>query len=294
MTLGKPLADLARAREGRRRRASSWDRTGGNADLVGIGSGQGWPEPLDFPVHRQELRLAGAPRFGTSCRVCGHTLHALKLRRAPARRNMCGAMPRRYSMVRRAEKAQRTRAEVEMAMIRLLARESYGAISMSAIAKGAGISVRTVQRQYGSKDDVLVASLRHAGAALAEELSGRPETQSASEAIRQLVHVMYSLYNSYRREIWAAYSRSDEVPELAAAVMSAMYAWNSAIDNVLDRCVEELTVDRGEAKRALAALTSYQAWRGTMGPGGFGAPEAEEFVAGLLEWYLLRQRPSRS
>ena len=84
------------------------------------------------------------------------------------------------------------------------------------------------------------------------------------------------------------------MPQLAGAVMSAMYAWNSAIDNVLDRCVEELTVDRGEAKRALAALTSYQTWRGTMGPGGFGVPEAEEFVTALLEWYLLRQRPSRS
>jgi len=40
MTIGSSLADLARARQGRRRRASSWDRTGGNADFVGIGTGQ--------------------------------------------------------------------------------------------------------------------------------------------------------------------------------------------------------------------------------------------------------------
>ena len=40
MTLGSSLAGLARAREGRRRRASSWDRSGGNADFVGIGAGQ--------------------------------------------------------------------------------------------------------------------------------------------------------------------------------------------------------------------------------------------------------------
>jgi len=203
-------------------------------------------------------------------------------------------MPRRYSMAKRAEKTKRTRAEIEMVLIRLLARQPYGAISMLAIAKEAGVSERTVHRHYGSKNEVLAASLRNAGGALAEELSGRPEPESASEAIRQLVNALYSLYNRHRREIWAAYSRGDEVPQLASAVMSAMYAWNSAIDNVLDRCVEELTVDRGEAKRALAALTSYQTWRGTMGPGGFGVPEAEEFVTALLEWYLLRQRPSRS
>ena len=40
MTLGSSLADLARAREGRRRRVSSWDRSGGNADFVPIGKGQ--------------------------------------------------------------------------------------------------------------------------------------------------------------------------------------------------------------------------------------------------------------
>jgi hypothetical protein len=40
MTLGSSLGDLARVRRGRRRRASSWDRAGGNADFVGIGAGQ--------------------------------------------------------------------------------------------------------------------------------------------------------------------------------------------------------------------------------------------------------------
>jgi hypothetical protein len=50
-------------------------------------------------------------------------------------------------------------------------------------------------------------------------------------------------------------------------------------------------VDLIEAKRALSALTSYQTWRGTMGPGGFGAPQAQEFVSGLLERYLLTPRP---
>jgi len=40
MTLGSSLADLARAREGRRRRVSSWDRSGGNADFVPLGKGQ--------------------------------------------------------------------------------------------------------------------------------------------------------------------------------------------------------------------------------------------------------------
>jgi len=201
-------------------------------------------------------------------------------------------MPRQYSMAKRAEKAMRTRAHIEMALIRLLARHPYGAISLSAIARKAGISVRTVQRQYGSKDDVLVASLRHAGEAVAEELGGRPEPESASQAVRQLVCTMHALYQRYRPEIWAAYSRGDEVPQLAMAVMSAMYAWNGAIESTLDRCAGELAVDRIEAKRALSALTSYQTWRGTMGPGGFGGPQAQEFVSGLLERYLLGPQAS--
>src|SRR3990172_10600039 len=132
-------------------------------------------------------------------------------------------MPRRYSMAKRAEKTKRTRAEIEMVLIRLLARQPYGAISMLAIARGAGVSERTVHRHYGSKNEVLTASLRHAGGALAEELSGRPEPESASEAIRQLVNAMYSVYNRHRREIWAADSRGGEGPQLAGAGGSAMY-----------------------------------------------------------------------
>jgi len=201
-------------------------------------------------------------------------------------------MPRRYAMVKRAEKVRRTRAQIETALIRLLARKPYGGISMSAIAEGAGVSVRTIHRHYGTKDEVLVASLRYPARALEEELSRRPESASAPEAIRHLVYVMFSLYNRYRPEIWAAYSRGDQVPQLAMAVMSAMFAWNGAIDSMLDLCAGELVVDRIEAKRALSALTSYQTWRGTMGPGGFGATQAEEFIAGLLERYLLR--PSAS
>ena len=40
MPIGSSLADLARARPGRRRRVSSWDRSGGNFDFAAIGPGQ--------------------------------------------------------------------------------------------------------------------------------------------------------------------------------------------------------------------------------------------------------------
>jgi AcrR family transcriptional regulator len=196
-------------------------------------------------------------------------------------------MPRRYLMVKRAERTARTRTKIEMALIRLLARKPYGTISMTDIARGANVSVRTLQRRYGSKHDVLASSLQHPMHAMTEELARRPEPESAGEAIQQLISVMFSLYNRYRPEIWAAYSRGDEVPQLAAAVMTAMRAWNTATDDVLARFAEELVVPRDDAKRALVTLTSYQTWRGAMGPGGFGTPQAEEFLAGLLQWYLL-------
>ena len=39
MPIGSSLADLARARPGRRRRVSSWDRTGGNFDFAPLAKG---------------------------------------------------------------------------------------------------------------------------------------------------------------------------------------------------------------------------------------------------------------
>ena len=198
-------------------------------------------------------------------------------------------MPRPYSMGKRAKAKDRVRREIERALIRLLASRPFDAMTMPAIAREAGVSARTVQRHFGSKDQVLAAALRFPAKALAEELNGRPAAESAEDAIARLVDTMFAVYNRHRPELWAAYSRSAQVPELMRAQGVALVAWMAAVEDLFSRWPDVWAIDPATAKRAVLALTSYPTWRGFAAAGGFGPPEAERFVTDVLCSYLLRE-----
>jgi TetR/AcrR family transcriptional repressor of bet genes len=191
-------------------------------------------------------------------------------------------MPRRYSMAKRAKLTERTRRDIEMALVRLLSTKSYRAVGMADIAQEADVAVRTVQRHYGSKDDVLAAAVRYPAQAMSEELSKRPPGRSPREDLQSLVASLFAIYDRHRREMWAAYTRSADAPELMQALLVAGGAWLSAVDALLARWSQRCAVDPILAKRAIVALTSYPTWRGLVGAGGFGSPEAETIVARLL------------
>ncbi|KKL09405.1 hypothetical protein LCGC14_2566200 [marine sediment metagenome] len=199
-------------------------------------------------------------------------------------------MPRRYSMATRANLTQTTHAGIERALVRLLAARPYDAITMPEIAQEADVSVRTVQRHFGSKDDVLAAAVRYPAQALSEELSKRPAGQSPREDLQSLVAALFAIYNRYRPEIWTLYNWSGEVPQLMQALRVATVSWLSAVEALMGRWSNRCAIDPLLAKRAIMALTSYPTWRGFAGAGGFGSPEAETLVTRLL--YALIFEPS--
>lgn len=185
-------------------------------------------------------------------------------------------------MAKRAKKTERTHAAIETALVRLLAIKAYDAVNMADIAEQADVATRTVQRHFGSKDDVLAAAVRHPAQALREELSQRPPGQSPHDDLQSLAASLFTIYNRYRRETWALYTRSAEVPELMRVQFVAGAAMISAVEALLARWSDRCAIDPLLAKRAILALISYPAWRGLAGVGGFGSPEAEALVAKLL------------
>ncbi len=189
-------------------------------------------------------------------------------------------------MVKRAKLTERTRTSIEMALVRLLATRQYGALSMAEIAQEADVSVRTVQRYFRTKDDLLAAAIRYPAEALSEELSKRSPGLSARNDIRTLVNALFAVYSRHRPEMWAAYTRSSEVPELMQAQRVGTFAWLSAVEAFVARWSDRFAIDPLLAKRAIIALTSYPAWRGLAGAGGFGSPDAEAFVTKLLSDFI--------
>jgi AcrR family transcriptional regulator len=193
-------------------------------------------------------------------------------------------------MATRAKLTQRTRAAIERALVRLLAAKPYDAISMTDIAKEADVAVRTVQRHFRTKDDLLAAAVRYPAEALSAELSKRPPGQSAREDMQTLVAALFAIYSRHRPEMWAAYTRSAQVPELMRAQLMGGAAWLSAVEAFMARWSDRCAIEPLLAKRIIVALTSYPAWRGLAGAAGFGSPEAETIVTKLLYEFIFEPR----
>ena len=195
-------------------------------------------------------------------------------------------------MANRAEATGRTRRRIEAALIRLLGARPYNSITVVEIAAEADVAVRTVQRHFGTKDDILAAAYRSSAQTISEEVSKLPPARSAREALRHIVHAAFTLYERYKAESWAVYSRSAEVPELCETARTGLASREARIDELLARWEDAWSVDIATAKRLLLSLTSFPTWRSLTEPGRFSPAEAASEMTDILCRRLLR--PSRS
>ena len=198
-------------------------------------------------------------------------------------------MPRRYSMGRRGGATERTRTRLRMALVRLLEGKPYGAITMADIAAEADVSVRTVQRHYPSKDDLLGACARSAAQAISQGLTAAPPAQSAEEAVRRLVETLFAVYDRHSAECRAVYSRAPDVQVVRGATDMALEARVAHVEALMARWPQAWAAPVEEAKGAMVALTEYLAWVAFTGAARFAPPQAARIAADMLCRGLLRE-----
>jgi AcrR family transcriptional regulator len=75
------------------------------------------------------------------------------------------------------------RADIRRAAFRLFIERGYDAVTTEEIAAAAGVSPRTFFRHVPAKEDVLLAPVRHGGAAIVSLLEQRPATESPDVAL---------------------------------------------------------------------------------------------------------------
>ena len=195
-------------------------------------------------------------------------------------------------MAKRAEATDHTRRRIEAALIRLLGSRPYNGITIGDIAAEADVAVRTVQRHYQTKDDLLAACVRFPQEVIVEAWRTRAAPRSAEEDIRRLVEAMFTLYDEHTTEAWAAYCRSLEVATLRDLWETAVATRTARVDELLARWPNAWAVEAAVARRLLLALTSFPAWLGLTDRERFSSTEAAEEVVYILSQRLLR--PSRS
>ena len=75
------------------------------------------------------------------------------------------------------------RADIRRAAFRLFVERGYDAVTTEEIAAAAGVSPRTFFRHVPTKEELLLAPVRHGGAAIVNLLEKRPATESPDVAL---------------------------------------------------------------------------------------------------------------
>lgn len=84
--------------------------------------------------------------------------------------------------LRERQRAQ-IRADIRRAAFRLFVDRGYDAVTTEEIAAAAGVSPRTFFRHVPTKEELLLAPVRHGGAAIVNLLEKRPATESPDVAL---------------------------------------------------------------------------------------------------------------
>ncbi len=90
--------------------------------------------------------------------------------------------PTRQESLRDRQRAQ-IRADIRRAAFRLFVERGYDAVTTEEIAAAAGVSPRTFFRHVPTKEEVLLAPVRHGGTAIVNLLEARPANESPDVAL---------------------------------------------------------------------------------------------------------------
>ncbi len=89
------------------------------------------------------------------------------------------------------------RADIRRAAFRLFVERGYDAVTTEEIAAAAGVSVRTLFRHVPTKEDLLLAPVRHGGAAIVNLLQQRPDAEPPDVA---LINAIVTRTRSFDRD----------------------------------------------------------------------------------------------
>lgn len=200
---------------------------------------------------------------------------------------------RAYRSPRRQQQAQRTRQAILAAARRLFVANGYGATTIEAIAKDAGVAVQTVYAVLGSKRRILVALLDRMAAdadlpQLERELAAA--SGDVNRQLRELLAFTGRFYSSGRDLIDLARTVSGVEPDLAAMWRTGENRRYRADAALIDQwvCAGRITAGAAarEAHDLLWALTGPDVFRLLVVERRWSQQSRVEVIARLLEAML--------
>jgi AcrR family transcriptional regulator len=110
-------------------------------------------------------------------------------------------LPKRPESLRDRQRAQ-IRADIRRAAFRLFIERGYDAVTTEEIAAAAGVSPRTFFRHVPTKEELLLAPVRHGGAAIVSLLEQRPANESPDVALINAIITRTRSFDAADTEEW--------------------------------------------------------------------------------------------
>lgn len=163
---------------------------------------------------------------------------------------------RPYRMGTRREAVERTREQILRATYGLWLQLPYDEVTMEAVADAAGVSRQTVHRQFGSKDELIVAVAAWRGPQ--EDAAREVEPGDVGAAVRRLIDRNEEMGDANVRALELE-GRVDAIDHMLARGRAAHRAW---IEHTFDPYLPTRRgASRDRAVDALYAATDVTVWK---------------------------------
>lgn len=192
---------------------------------------------------------------------------------------------RPYRMTTRQEAVEQTRERILSAMVDLWLERHYEDVTLTDVAEAAGVSRQTVYRQFGSKDDLLIAAAEWKGPQAEDELAVAPGDVAA--AIARLIDT-YELMGDANVRTLALEGRTPAMDHLLKRGRTAHRAW-------IERTFHPDLPPAGDREREQAVMLLYAAtdvmvWKLLRRDFERSRADTEAVIRGLVDGVLCRLR----
>jgi|HubBroStandDraft_2_1064218.scaffolds.fasta_scaffold705264_1 AcrR family transcriptional regulator len=185
---------------------------------------------------------------------------------------------RTYRQTRRADATERTRTTILVAARELFREDPQFDPSLEALAERAGVSTRTVLRQFGSKEGVLEAAIT-AGVGLAAA-SRHAEPGDVAGAVRAIT----THYEAMGDEVMRWLALADRLPMIRRITERGVETHLEWVDAVFAPDLEGMPRAARKARcAALATATDVYVWHLLRRREGLGRDATEATILGLVE-----------
>jgi AcrR family transcriptional regulator len=185
---------------------------------------------------------------------------------------------RTYRQTRRADATERTRGAILDAARELFRADPQLDPSLDAVAARAGVSTRTVIRQFGSKEGLLEAAI--VAGVEAAQTTRHAEPGDVDGAVRAIV----SHYEELGDDVMRWLALADRLPFVRRVTESGVESHHAWVEEVFAPDLDGLPrSSRRDRRAALATATDVYVWHLLRRREGLGKEATREAMLGMVE-----------